>query len=84
MTDDACRAFFGALAAEAGTPELGDDEAEAVLDLARVVAHTHERRFAPLAAYAVGLVLGAGDEPAARERAVREVLAAVERLAAPS
>ncbi len=44
----------------ASSPEaLGPDERIAVLDLARVVAHTVERSAAPLACYAVGRVLGA-------------------------
>ncbi len=33
---------------------LTEDEAEAVLDLARVVAHGSERRFAPLSTYLAG------------------------------
>lgn len=35
------------------------DEAALVLDLARDVAHSTERRFAPLTAYALGLAVGA-------------------------
>lgn len=83
MTDDASDVFFARLAVEVDTPTLGRDEAAAVLDLARVVAHTQERRFAPLAAYAIGLALGAADDPAQRAARVREAIAAAERLAHP-
>ena len=34
--------------------ELTDDEIDAILDLARDVAHGTERRFAPLSAYLAG------------------------------
>jgi len=34
--------------------ELTDDEIDAILDLARDVAHGTERRFAPLSAYVAG------------------------------
>lgn len=40
--------------AEALALELDDAESEAVLDLARVVAHGSERRFAPLSTYLAG------------------------------
>ena len=41
--------------AEALGLRLTEEEVEAVLDLARVVAHGSERRFAPLSAYLAGL-----------------------------
>jgi hypothetical protein len=41
------------------------DEAEAVLELARVVAHGSERRAAPVTAYLLGLAV-AGAAPEAR------------------
>ncbi len=40
--------------AEALGLELCADEADAVLDLARVVAHRSERKFAPLSSYLAG------------------------------
>ncbi len=40
--------------AEALGLEMGADEIAAVLDLARVVAHGTERRFAPLSTYLAG------------------------------
>ncbi len=36
-------------------PELDPDVAAEVLDLARVAAHTQERRFAPLASFLAGV-----------------------------
>ena len=36
-------------------PRLDNATAEEILDLARVAAHTQERRFAPLAAYLAGV-----------------------------
>lgn len=36
-------------------PKLEPKTAEELLDLARVVSHTRERRFAPLACYVAGL-----------------------------
>ncbi len=58
MTDDPEQVFAG-LAAGMGAPALGPDEITAVLRLAKVVADASERRFAPLACYAAGLVIGA-------------------------
>lgn len=40
--------------AEALGLELGADEVDSVLDLARTVAHGSERRFAPLSSYLAG------------------------------
>ena len=37
------------------SPELDPKVAEELLELARVVSHTKERRFAPLAAYTAGV-----------------------------
>ena len=79
MTDEAAQEFFASLTETVGTPPLTSDEAEEILDLARVVAHGHERRFAPLAAYVVGRSLGDELEPEARARRLREVRSAVER-----
>lgn len=63
MSEDSVEPFFRELAARAGTVPLSDAEAEAVLDLTRVVAHTRERRLAPLTAYAAALALSDLDEP---------------------
>ncbi len=82
--DDPLERYFAELAERTGTPPIGGDEAEAVLRLARVVAHTSERRFAPLAAYVTGLALGAGARPADvldRTRRVDEVTAAAREQA---
>ncbi len=38
-------------------PELDPDVAAEVLDLARVAAHTQERRFAPLASFMAGVAV---------------------------
>jgi len=38
-------------------PTMGDDTAKELLDLARVVAHSRERRFAPLACYLAGIAI---------------------------
>jgi uncharacterized protein DUF6457 len=47
--------YCAALEARAGGPlGLTEDETEAVLDLARQVAHSTERRFAPLSTYVTG------------------------------
>lgn len=84
MADDkALEAFFEALSQRTGTPPIGPDEAAAVLDLARDVAHGSERRFAPIAAYAVGLSAGlsrAPLDPRSRARRVREVAEAARDL----
>ena len=47
-------------------PVVGQGEIEAILELARVAAHSSERRAAPVTAYLAGLVL-AGAAPKARE-----------------
>jgi hypothetical protein len=72
-----------ARAAEVGI-ELGDDEADAVLALARTVAHGSERRFAPLATYLAGkyvLARTGGGVPAAE--ALAEAVALVQDLLPP-
>lgn len=82
MPDETLEAFFTRLAAEAGTPSLGSDEARHVLDLTRVVAHRVERRYAPLTAYVAGLALGAeGAGPEQRAARIRDLTAVIERLA---
>ena len=47
-------------------PALTEGEVEAVLELARVAAHSSERRAAPITAYLVGMAT-AGAAPEARE-----------------
>lgn len=59
-------------------PRLDATDAEALLDLARVVAHGTERKNAPLAAFLAGRwVAGAGGGPA-------EALRRAERLLPPA
>lgn len=43
--------------AEIEAPELDSKVAQELLDLARVTAHSQERRFAPLAAYLAGVAV---------------------------
>ena len=72
-----------ARAAEVGI-RLDDDEVDAVLALARTVAHATERRFAPLATYLAGKYVQARTRsgvPAAE--ALAEAVALVEGLLAP-
>ena len=66
--------------AEIASPELDPEIADEILELARVAAHTKERRFAPLACFMAGVAVerlrqaglsSAGDE-AAYLRAIRE------------
>ncbi len=66
-----------------GLPRLRDAEVDAVLDMARTVAHATERRYAPLSAYLAGRFVAAratAGTPldAAVAEAVRAALAAVE------
>ncbi len=74
MTEDEdLERYLAALAQRAGAPAVTPQEAAAVLDLARVVAHTAERRFAPVSAYLAGLAAAAdpvGGDRAARVRAL--------------
>jgi len=52
---------LGVLLDHLGLPPIDEEEVELVLDLARVVAHGWERRFAPLAAYALGVAAEGAD-----------------------
>jgi hypothetical protein len=70
--------------AKISAPELDPQLADEVLELARVAAHTKERRFAPLACFMAGVAierlrqassLSAADE-AAYLRAIREAVEA--------
>lgn len=81
MNDDDARmeAFFAELADRVGTAPVTAAEAAELLALARDVAHGVERKYAPLATYAAGLVLDRETDPAERAdriRAIRESLAA--------
>lgn len=57
-------------------------ETDLILDLARVVAHGTERRFAPLTAYAMGVAVGQqlgaeADQAEARQDALRALVVAL-------
>jgi hypothetical protein len=60
-----------------GVPTLGDAEREALLDLARVAAHTSERWTAPLSTYLAGAAL-AGSAPEDRVAAIRALVTDLE------
>jgi hypothetical protein len=63
--------------------DLSEDEIEAILDLARDVAHATERRFAPLSTYLTGkYVTRRLGEGATAEQAVHEAQEVVGRLLA--
>lgn len=64
--------FFSDLSALLGTPTMGEDERTAILELTRVVAHSSERRFAPLTAYALALTMSPQADTATRARQVQE------------
>jgi hypothetical protein len=81
MSED--EAFFSKLADLAAGERVSAPEIEAVLDFARVVAHTQERRYAPVASYALGLALGTAD-PVARVEAIRRAIKAVQAMNADS
>jgi len=48
------------------SPKLDPKTADELLDLARVVSHTRERRFAPLACYLAGLAAARAQQQNAR------------------
>ena len=58
-------------------PAVGAGEVEAILELARVAAHSSERRAAPVTAYLAGLVLG-GAAPEAREAFIDDLVVKLE------
>jgi uncharacterized protein DUF6457 len=60
-----------------GAQAVGADEAEAVLELARVVAHNSERRAAPVSAYLVGMAVG-GAAPEARAAFIDDLVVKLE------
>jgi Domain of unknown function (DUF6457) len=77
MADD--EVFFSKLAEFTTAEPVSGPEIEAVLDFTRVVAHTQERRYAPVASYALGLALGTAD-PAERVEAIRRAIAAMQEM----
>jgi hypothetical protein len=65
-------------------PELDSGTALELLELARVAAHTQERRFAPLASYMAGIAaerlrVAKGATPAEIAELIREVRQEIER-----
>jgi hypothetical protein len=65
-------------------PELDSTIALELLELARVAAHTQERRFAPLASFTAGIAaerlrLANGASPAEVAELIREVRQEIER-----
>lgn len=70
-------------------PVLDGEVASEILELARVAAHTQERRFAPLASFTAGVAaerlrLAKGTlDPSATASYIREVREALEREALP-
>lgn len=69
--------------AKIAAPELEPAVAEEILQLARVVAHSKERSFAPLASFTAGVAVerfraAKGSDPASVASYVREVREALE------
>ncbi|HYY80790.1 MAG TPA: DUF6457 domain-containing protein [Actinomycetes bacterium] len=58
-------------------PSITEGEVEAVLELARVAAHTAERRAAPVTAYLAGLAV-AGAAPEGREAFLDDLVVKLE------
>jgi Domain of unknown function (DUF6457) len=58
-------------------PSVAPGEVEAVLELARVAAHTSERRAAPVTAYLAGMAV-AGAAPEAREAFLDDLVVKLE------
>jgi hypothetical protein len=58
-------------------PAVAAGEVEAILELARVAAHSSERRAAPVTTYLAGLVLG-GAAPEAREAFLDDLVVKLE------
>jgi len=69
-------------------PELSAPVADELLELARVVAHGKERRFAPLATYTAGVAAermrAEGADEARIAATIREVREALERESPPA
>jgi len=60
-------------------PAVSPGELEAILELARVAAHSSERRAAPVTTYLAGLVLG-GAAPEAREAFLDDLVVKLEAV----
>lgn len=58
-------------------PAVSDGEIEAILELARVAAHSSERRAAPVTTYLIGMAV-AGAAPEAREAFVDDLVSKLE------
>jgi Domain of unknown function (DUF6457) len=58
-------------------PAVGEGEIEAVLEVARVAAHSSERRAAPVTAYLIGMAV-AGAAPEAREAFIDDLVVKLE------
>jgi hypothetical protein len=58
-------------------PGIGEGEIEAVLELARVAAHSAERRAAPVTTYLAGMAV-AGAAPEAREAFLDDLVVKLE------
>jgi Domain of unknown function (DUF6457) len=91
---DELGARFASAAARRGfeidAPALDPAVAQELLDLARVAAHTQERRFAPLATFMAGVAAerlrqaGGPSSPEAVTALLREVRAELEAAADPA
>ena len=90
---DELGARFARAAARSGVaieaPELSPAVAQELLELARVAAHTRERRFAPLTTYVAGMVAervraaGGTASPEAAAKLIREVREELEAETTP-
>jgi hypothetical protein len=60
-----------------GAPTVGEGEIEAVLELARVAAHSSERRAAPVTTYLIGMAVAAA-APEAREAFIDDLVSKLE------
>ncbi|MGI9016536.1 MAG: DUF6457 domain-containing protein [Euzebya sp.] len=65
------------LVAQLDLVELTAEECTAVLDLTRVVAHSGQRKFGPITAYALGLSLGADTDPTDRLTRLQRAIATI-------
>ena len=78
-TDSELEAFLERVRSLLGPnpPAVGSGEVEAILELARVAAHSAERRAAPVTTYLAGLVL-AGAAPESREAFLDDLVVKLE------
>ena len=80
--DDALAAMADALQ----VAPLSDGDQRLLLDCARDVAHSTQRRYAPLSTFMIGLALGQAGEPdrhSALQRAIDDLTAALPTEGAP-